>query len=171
MTGSAKLADGGGDDLAQHRLTGSGPDVPPVGQHRHAEQHHAEDAAEQQLGMLGPDLTGLLEQRHPVGDRLHAGQRAAPGRERLSTSSTLTACRVRASRSDRPGPGVCRASGCSSRNDSFDEELADFLTAPAGSDDNQFRLPVRPGSNTPVGRTTEPASSATRDAIRSGVAR
>jgi hypothetical protein len=56
------------------------------------------------------------------------------------------------------------------RNDSSDEELADFLTAPAGGDD-QFRLPVRPGSNTPVSPTTEPASSATQDAIRSGVTR
>jgi hypothetical protein len=50
-----------------------------------------------------------------------------------------------------------------------DEELADFLTAPAGSD--RIRLPVRPGSNTPVSPATEPASSAAQDAIGSCVAR
>jgi hypothetical protein len=46
--------------------------------------------------------------------------------------------------------------------------LADLLAAPGGSDDDQCRLP---GSSTPVSRTTEPASSGTQDAIRSGVAR
>jgi len=46
--------------------------------------------------------------------------------------------------------------------------LAYFLTVPAGSDGDQFRLP---GSNTPVSPTTEPASSGTQDAIGSGVAR
>ena len=36
---------------------------------------------EQHLGPLGPDRPGFPEQRHPVGDRLHAGQRTPPGGE------------------------------------------------------------------------------------------
>jgi len=66
----------------------------------------------------------------------------------------------------RPPDGeVFVTARCGFRNGSFDEKLADFLTAPAGNDDDQFRLP---GSNTPVSPATGPASSGTQDAIRSG---
>ena len=57
--------------------------MPAPGQDGETEQHRAEDEAEQHLGPLGPDGPGLSEQRHPVGDRLHAGQGAATGREGL----------------------------------------------------------------------------------------
>ena len=72
-----------GHDLAEDGLVRSWADVPAAGQHGQAEQHDAEDHAEQQLGALGPDHPGLLEQRDAVGDRLHAGERAATGREGL----------------------------------------------------------------------------------------
>jgi hypothetical protein len=69
--------DGHGHDLAQHSLAGAGADVPAVGEHSQAQQHRAENQAEHELGLLCPGRTGLLEQRHPVGNRFHAGQRAA----------------------------------------------------------------------------------------------
>jgi hypothetical protein len=53
------------------------------GEYRQAQQHDAEDGAEQQLRPLGPLHPRLLEQRHPVGDGLDAREGAAPGRERL----------------------------------------------------------------------------------------
>ena len=66
---------------------------------------------EQELGPLGPGHPGLLEQRDAVGDRLHPGQRAAPGRERLEHQQHAHRLqRVRGS-SERPGWGGCSASG------------------------------------------------------------
>ena len=76
-------ADGHRHDLAEDGLPRSGADVPALREHRQAEQHGAEDDAEQHLGPLGPHGPWLAEQRHAVGDRLDAGERAAPGREGL----------------------------------------------------------------------------------------
>jgi hypothetical protein len=81
----------------------------------------------------------------------------------LADGADVARCRL-------PNGEVSVTALCGFRNDSSDEELADFLTAPGGSDD-RFRLPVRPGSNTLVSPATEPASSATRNAIGSGAAR
>jgi len=44
--------DGHRHDLAEDRLPGVGHDVPPAGEHGHAEQHRAEDRAEQQFTAL-----------------------------------------------------------------------------------------------------------------------
>ena len=70
-------------DLAQHGLARPRAHVPPTGQHGQAEQHGPEDHPEQQLGPLGPDHPGLLEERHPVGDGLHPGEGAAARGEGL----------------------------------------------------------------------------------------
>ncbi len=47
------------------------------------DQHQAEDDAQPHLGVLGPAGPRPAERGHGVGDRLHAGQRRAAGRERL----------------------------------------------------------------------------------------
>jgi hypothetical protein len=91
------------------------------------------------------------------------GPRPEAGVVALADGADVARCRL-------PNGEVSVTARCGFRNDSSDEDLADFLTTPAGSDD-RFRLPVRPGSNTPVSPTTEPANSATQDAIGSGVAR
>ena len=64
-------------DLAEHRLVRARPDVPASGQNGQAQQHCAQDDAEEQFCSLGPSCPGLLEQRDAVGDRLHTGQGAA----------------------------------------------------------------------------------------------
>jgi len=57
--------------------------TPPAGQRGHAQQHRAQDHAEQQFGSFGPADPGRLEQRNPVGNRLDPGQCAAACGERL----------------------------------------------------------------------------------------
>ena len=76
-------SDGVPHDLAEHRLARTGPDVAAAGEDGQPEEHRAEDDAQQKLGPLGPHDPRLFEQRDPVRDRLHAGERAAPGREGL----------------------------------------------------------------------------------------
>ena len=53
------------------------------GQHRQPEEHDGEEDSEEHLGAFCRALAGRLEQGHAVGDRLHAGQRRAPGSERF----------------------------------------------------------------------------------------
>jgi hypothetical protein len=52
-------------------------------EHGEAQQHHAQDRTRQQLGALGPNDPGLLEEGHTVGNGLHPGEGAAAGREGL----------------------------------------------------------------------------------------
>jgi hypothetical protein len=52
-------------------------------QRGHAQQHRAQDHAEQQFGSFGPADPRRLEQRYPVGNRLDPGQCAAACGERL----------------------------------------------------------------------------------------
>ena len=70
-------------DLAQHGLVRPRLYVEPVRQHGQPEQHQAQDHAEQELGALGSGDPRFFEERDPVCDRLHAGEGAAAGRERL----------------------------------------------------------------------------------------
>ena len=103
-------ADGHGHDLAQDGLAGAGSDVPALGQDGEAEQHGAEDEAEQDFGPLGPHGPRLPEQGHPVGDRLHAGQRAAPGGEGLEDQEERHRLEP-----GRGQSGTCRAATRSAR--------------------------------------------------------
>ena len=66
--------------------------MPAVGQHRQAQQHHAEDHAEQHLGPLGPGLTrGSLNSGTPLAIASTPVSALHPAEKAFRTSSTLTA--------------------------------------------------------------------------------
>ena len=70
-------------DLTEDSLLRSGADVPAVSEHRETKKHRAKNDAEHQFGAFRARYPGLLKERHAVGDRLDAGERAAARRKRL----------------------------------------------------------------------------------------
>ena len=64
-----------------------------VDQQREPDQHHAEQDPERDLGALRGAHPRLAERGHPVRDRLDAGDRRAPGRERLQDQHDPERCR------------------------------------------------------------------------------
>ncbi len=68
-------------DLAEGGLAGAGLDVEAHRQGGEPQEHRAQDHPEHRLGAFGPDLTGLAEQGHAVGDGLDPGEGAASRRE------------------------------------------------------------------------------------------
>ena len=78
-------AEGVADDLVEDRLV-SGPrlDVEALDEDGQAQQHHPQQGPQHQLGPARPGHPGRAEEGHPVGDRLHPGEGAAAGRERLA---------------------------------------------------------------------------------------
>ena len=77
------LAERARGQLGEHRDVAAGFDVMGVDQDRQPDQHHAEEHPERDLGSLGGPDARLAERRHPVGDRLHAGDGRASRRECL----------------------------------------------------------------------------------------